>query len=165
MKSNLLALVVTPIAPSLAACTAVSGGGPGSPQSLVGTAAMTLVPDAAWNCGMAAGIPVPESGTLLLEAEIHLDNVYNVGKTPYGQRQVAVTQEGTMKGARITATVLPGGLDFDLGLSNGVREVEQILVLQTSDNGYAIMRNVGTGTSGKDVRIVYDFEAPAAGQF
>jgi hypothetical protein len=124
-----------------------------------------LMPHATWNCGMADGIPMPESGTLLLEAEIRLDNVYDVGKTPFGQRQVAVTQEGRMSGPRISASVLPGGLDFELGLSNGVREIEQILVLQTSDNRYAIMRNAGTGVSGDDVRIVYDFEAPSAGEF
>jgi hypothetical protein len=70
-----------------------------------------------------------------------------------------------MSGPRITATVLPAGLDFELDLPNGIREVEQILVLQTSDNRYAIMRNVGTGISGNDVRIVYDFEAPTNGDF
>jgi hypothetical protein len=150
-----------------AACTTPAGGeGNARPASArVSTASKTLVPHAAWNCGMAAGIPVPESGTLLLEAEIRLDNVYDVGKTPFGQRTVAVTQEGTMTGPRIKATVLPAGLDFELDLSNGVTEVEQILVLQTSDNRYAIMRNAGTGISGDDVRIVYDFEVPVAGEF
>jgi hypothetical protein len=164
MKLKFAVLLAMPMALGLAACTAVSGGGSAGSQARA-TATMTLLPDPAWDCGMAAGIPVPESGTLLLEAEIRLDNVYNVGRTPFGQRQVAVTREGSMKGPRITATVQPGGLDFDLGLSNGVREVEQVLVLQTSDGRYAIMRNVGTGASGKDVRVVYDFEAPAAGEF
>jgi len=164
MKTGMLAPLLAPLALSMSACTAMPDGGSGR-ASRVDTAAMTLMPDAAWNCGMAEGIPVPERGTLLLEAEVRLDNVYDVGRTPYGQRQVAVTQEGTMKGPRITGTVLPGGLDFDLGLSNGVREVEQVLVLQTSDNGYVIMRNAGTGISGNDVRVVYDFEAPAAGQY
>jgi hypothetical protein len=155
------------ISACIAACTSTAGSdrNPSAPTAGVSTADKTLIPHAAWNCGMAAGIPPPESGTLLLEAEIRLDNVYDVGKTPFGQRQVAVTQEGRMVGPRITATVLPGGLDFELGLSNGAREIEQILVLQTSDNLYAIMRNVGTGITGSDVRIVYDFEAPAAGEF
>lgn len=114
---------------------------------------------------MPGGIPVPEQGTLVLTAEVALDNVYDVGKTPFGQRVVAVTQEGTMKGPKIDAKVLPGGLDFNLRLSNGVHEVEQILVLQTSDNNYAIMRNAGTGARGDDVRVVYDFEAPMDGAF
>ena len=71
-----------------------------------------LVPHVSWNCGMADGIPKPENGTLLLEAQIQLDNVYDVGKTPFGKRQVAVTQAGTMTGPTIQAAILPGGLDF-----------------------------------------------------
>jgi hypothetical protein len=155
------------LAASTAACTLVTGGeaASGAASSRVATATRTLVPHADWNSGMPEGIPVPERGTLVLEAEIKLDNVYAVGKTPFGQRQVAVTQEGTMTGPRVKATVMPAGLDFDLVLANGVQEVEQILVLQTSDNRYAIMRNVGTGIRGDDVRIVYDFEVPLAGEY
>jgi Protein of unknown function (DUF3237) len=166
MKSKSLAALIVLIGATAVACTGLSGGGgSGVPKSRVATAGRTLVPDAAWNCGMADGIPVPESGTLLLEADVRLDNVYDVGRTPYGQRTVAVTQEGTMSGPRLKASVLPGGLDFELGLANGVQEVEQILVLQTSDNRYVIMRNAGTGVSGADVRVVYDFEAPQEGEF
>jgi hypothetical protein len=167
MKMKSFAASVLLIGACISACTGTTGieRGSASPSRQTGTAAKTLLPHSTWNCGMATGIPVPEAGTLLLEAEVRLDNVYAVGKTPFGQRQVAVTQEGKMTGPRISATVLPGGLDFDLVLPNGVQEVEQILVLQTSDNQYAIMRNVGTGASGNDVRIVYDFEAPSAGTF
>jgi len=160
MKTRVLAALVASAALLAAAC-ATQGSAPAARMS----ATRALLPDAAWDCGMPEGIPVPEDGVLLLEAEIRLDNVYDVGRTPFGQRKVAVTQEGTMQGPRITAKVLPGGLDFDLGLANGVREVEQILVLQTSDTRYAIMRNAGTGVNGDDVRIVYDFEAPLAGEF
>jgi hypothetical protein len=140
-------------------------GSAGGSKSRLATAGKTLVPDATWNSGMPEGIPVPEKGSLVLTAEVALDNVYEIGKTPYGQRVVAVTQEGTMTGPKIQAKVLPGGLDFNLELSNGVEEVEQILVLQTSDGNYAIMRNAGTGATGDDVRVVYDFEAPQDGEF
>jgi hypothetical protein len=150
---------------SLLASSCASTSGPGSAPRPAATTGKTLLPDAAWNCGMSDGIPVPEEGTLLLEAQVRLDDVYDVGRTPYGQRVVAVTQEGTMTGPRINAKVMPAGLDFELVLANGVREVEQILVLQTADGKYAIMRNAGTGVSGSDVRIVYDFEAPVAGEF
>jgi Protein of unknown function (DUF3237) len=152
------------IAICAAACS-MTPSSSGSAGSQVATADRTLVPDTTWDAGMPDGIPVPEKGTLVLTAEVALDNVYNVGKTPFGQRVVAVTQEGTMTGPKIQAKVLPGGLDFNLELSNGVEEVEQILVLQTSDQKYAIMRNVGTGASDKDVRVVYDFEAPMDGEF
>jgi hypothetical protein len=55
---------------------------------------------------------------------------------------------------------MQGGLDFQLELSNGVLEIEQILVLRSSDGSYILMRNAGTGVDRNDVRIVFDFEAP-----
>jgi hypothetical protein len=163
MRFKLQALIGA-IALGAAACSMMPGAGGGSAKSAVNTAGKTLVTDPTWTYLMSE-IPVPEQGTLVLTAEVALDNVYNVGKTPFGQRVVAVTQEGTMTGPKIQGKVLAGGLDFNLALSNGVQEVEQVLVLQTSDNNYAIMRNAGTGASGDDVRVVYDFEAPKDGAF
>ncbi|MCC6202282.1 MAG: DUF3237 domain-containing protein [Gammaproteobacteria bacterium] len=124
-----------------------------------------LLPSPAWDVGMPDGIPAPERGVLVLEAEVRLDAVYDVGRTPYGLRQATVTQEGTLTGPKIQAELLPGGLDFQLVLVNGVVEVEQIFVLRTSDQNHVIMRNAGTGPSADDLRIVYDFEAPTAGEF
>ena len=127
--------------------------------------AKVLLPSPAWDCGMAGGIPPPESGVLVLEADVQLDAVYDVGRTPYGLRQATVTQAGTARGPRIQAAILPGGLDFQLKLSNGVLEVEQILVLRTSDERYVIMRNAGTGPGASDLRVVYDFEASTTGEY
>lgn len=152
------------IALCAAACSLPPGAASGSGKSALNTAGKTLLTDPSWTYLMPA-LPVPEKGTLVLTAEVQLDNVYDVGETPFGRRVVAVTQEGTMTGPKIQAKVLPAGLDFNLELSNGVVEVEQILVLQTSDNNYAIMRNAGTGAHGDDVRVVYDFEAPKDGAF
>jgi hypothetical protein len=129
------------------------------------TAEKTLIPTAAWDCGLPAGIPKPELGTLVLEAEVKLDAIYDVGQTPFGKRQAAVTQEGKFTGPKIEGTVLPGGLDYQLVLANGVVEVEQILVIRTSDNRYAILRNAGVGPNANDLRVVYDFEASTQGDF
>jgi hypothetical protein len=129
------------------------------------TAGKTLVPAAGWDCGMPLGIPVPEAGTLVLEAEVKLDAIYDVGQTPYGKRQAVVTQAGTMKGRKIEGTVLTGGLDYQLTLANGVVEVEQILVLRLSDGQNVIMRNAGVGASAGDIRVVFDFEASTTGAF
>jgi hypothetical protein len=129
------------------------------------TADKTLIPAAAWDCGMPGGIPKPESGTLVLEAEVKLEAIYDVGQTPFGKRQAAVTQIGTMSGPKIEGSILPGGLDYQLILANGVVEVEQILVLRLSNNQHVIMRNAGTGPDAGDLRVVYDFEAPTTGDF
>jgi hypothetical protein len=120
----------------------------------------TLVPHQSWTCGMQDGIPKPENGILVLEAQINLDKVYELGKTPYGRRQVLVIKDGTITSDKIQASVLPGGLEFKLKLSNGIIEIEQVLVFQTNDNKYIYMRNAGTGLNENDVRVVMDFEAP-----
>lgn len=45
-----------------------------------------LLPHPSWNCGMPDGIPNPESGTLILEVQMKLERVANIGKTPFGNR-------------------------------------------------------------------------------
>jgi hypothetical protein len=121
-----------------------------------------IVPHESWSCGLPDGIPKPEAGTLLFEAEMKLDRVADIGRTQYGRRQVAVGQGGTLTGQRLTASIMTGALDFELTLANGVVEIEQIFVLRTSDGRYVYLRAAGTGPDVKDVRLVMDFEAPTA---
>jgi hypothetical protein len=121
-----------------------------------------IVPHESWTCGLPGGIPNPENGTLLFQAEMTLDRVIDVGRTQYGRRQVAIVQKGTVTGPRVNGSVMTGALDFQLALANGVIEIEQILVLRTSDSRYVYVRAAGTGADAKDVRVVMDFEAPTA---
>src|SRR6185369_15848310 len=122
--------------------------------------AKVFLPHASWDCGMKEGIPSPESGSLIFETQLKLDRLANVGKTQYGNRRVAVAQEGMITGPKFTGTVMSGALDFELTLSNGTVEVEQIFVFKTSDGKYIYSRNAGVGADAKDVRIAMDFEAP-----
>lgn len=112
---------------------------------------------------MAEGIPRPESGILVFEADLAIENDYDLGLTPYGARRVVVINGGSVKGAKLEGSILPGGLDSQLTLGNGVIEIEQLLILKTSDGRYVYMRNAGTGADAKDVRTVFDFEAPTSG--
>src|SRR5215204_5163023 len=73
-----------------------------------------LVPHESWSCGLPDGIPRPEGGTLVFEAEMKLDRLADIGRTQYGRRQVAVVQGGTLTGARVNGTVMTGALDFEL---------------------------------------------------
>ncbi len=134
--------------------------GAGRMKTSYRSAAKLLIPHKSWPCGMAAGIPVPERGVPVLEAHMKLDQVYEVGKTPYGQRTVFVVQEGTVSGEKIAGSVMPGGLDFQLSFSNGGMEIEEIFVLRTSDGKYIYLRIPGTAADQSDVRMVPDFEAP-----
>src|SRR5687768_12179212 len=90
------------LACGVGACTQIGAG------SHASNAEKTLLPAAAWDCAMPGGIPQPERGVLVLEAEVNLDAIYDVGRTPFGKRQVAVTQTGTITGPKIQGTVLPG---------------------------------------------------------
>lgn len=119
-----------------------------------------FLPHASWDCGMKDGIPNPESGPLIFEAQMKLDRLAKIGRTPYGNRRVAVGLEGTITGPKLTGAVMSGSLDFELTLSNGIVEVEQLLVFKASDGKYIYSRNAGVGTNAKDVGMAMDFEAP-----
>ncbi len=124
-----------------------------------------LIPHRSWDCSMPEGIPSPENGELVLEADMTLGNIYDMGQTQYGRRHVIEVTGGSVKGPAITAEVLKGGLDYQLTLSNGAMEIDQINVLQTSDGGYIYMRNCGASADATDVRIVPDFEAPSSSPY
>jgi hypothetical protein len=94
-----------------------------------------------------------------------LDATYDIGQTQFGRRKVIVTQEGTLTGEKIKGKVLPGSLDFELTLSNGTVEIEQVLVLQTEDGKIIYVRNAGIGMPGGETRVVMDFEAPNASDY
>ena len=141
----------------LAAATLVS---PLAHQAEAQPAGRALVPHPAWDCGMPQGIPAPEAGRPIFEVTIPLERAVEIGRTQYGSRRVAVGLEGSVAGPRLTATVMPGALDFELTLANGTVEIEQTMVLRAADGSYVYVRNAGTGSDAADVRVVVDFEAP-----
>jgi len=124
-----------------------------------------LIPHKSWPCGMANGIPYPESGVPIFEVNIKLEQIYNLGKTQYGQRQVFVVQSGTISSTKLNASVMPGGIDFQLDLSNGAMELEQLLMLKTSDGKYIYLKSAGTAADQNDLRVVLDFEAPNSSSY
>ena len=85
---------------------------------------------------MKDGIPSPESGALIFEAQMKLDRLASIGKTPFGNRRVAVGLEGKVTGPKLSGTVMTGALEFELTLANGAVEVEDIFVFKTDDSKY-----------------------------
>ncbi|EPR10594.1 DUF3237 family protein [Ruminiclostridium papyrosolvens] len=124
-----------------------------------------LIPHESWTCGMAAGIPKPEKGVLVFETTMKLQNSYDLGKTQYGQRKVFVVQSGSITGSKIQGSVLSGGIDFQLTLSNGAMEIEQLLMIKVNDGNYIYLRSAGTAVNENDVRMVWDFEAPNSSSY
>ena len=109
---------------------------------------------------MPGGIPPLENATPVFEAVLDLSQIYDVGQTPFGYRSVGVVAGGKISGEKLRGTVMSGGLDFQLGFTNGVLELEQILVIKTEDGNYLLLHNLGTAASEMDVRLVVDFDAP-----
>jgi hypothetical protein len=149
----------------LSFCQTQSRDGAARTEAGYAGAGRILIPHKSWPCGMADGIPAPERGVLVFEANMKLDQVFDVGKTPYGQRDVFVVQGGTVSGEKINGSVMPGGLDFQLSFSNGGMEIEQIFVLRTGDGRYIYLRSAGTAADKSDVRMAPDFEAPNASNY
>jgi hypothetical protein len=119
----------------------------------------TIVPDPSWTCGKADGLVDPTLGQLVFTASISVGQVRHVGATQFGDRSVSDLTGGTITGNKLEATVLPGGIDFELQLSNGATELEQVTMLRAKDNSLIYLRTCGVAPAGETVvRIVPDFE-------
>jgi len=127
--------------------------------------ASTIVPDPSWPCYMPDGIPPPALGTLVFRITLPIGAIRDVGVTRFGRRRQYDLQAGSVSGDRITATTLSGGLDYDLTLSNGSKEIEQIVILRAGTTPI-LMRNAGVAPTGAtSARVVVDFEAPNSSSY
>lgn len=114
---------------------------------------------------MQAGIPAVSGGTLAFTLEAQVRAIHQVGATQYGDRKVLVLGDGTVRGPRLDGTLLAGGLDFELTLSDGSKELEQVILLQVGAGQWVYLRNCGVASSAMDaIRVVGDFEAPTSGE-
>ncbi|HWA73782.1 MAG TPA: DUF3237 family protein [Polyangiaceae bacterium] len=147
--------------------TATTGGSAntgGSAGGGTGSDGATLVPDPSWTCGMADGIPAPTAGTLAFSIALNVSATHNVGNTQFGKRRQLDVSGGTITGDKLKGTVMTGGLDYELTLSTGAMELEEVLVWKTSDNVSIFVRVCGVAAPGDSaVRIVPDIEAPTSG--
>lgn len=150
--------------------TSSTGGMTGEPPD--GSAPPTLapdeslIPDKSWDCGMPDGIPPPKSGVLVFEATTTLGQIYDIGTTQYGHRTLTEIAGGSVTGSKINATLMSRGLDYQLALSNGALEIEELNILQTTDGVSIYLRTCGTAPDGaSEVRIVPDFEAPTSSAY
>ena len=137
---------------------ATSGGG--------GTGTATIVPDPSWTCSMPDGIPPPKAGTLAFSVALTVSATHDLGNTQFGHRRQLDVSGGSITGDKLKGTVLTGGLDYELTLSTGAMELEEVLIWKTSDNVTIFTRICGVAAAGDSVvRIVPDIEAPTSGSY
>jgi len=137
--------------------------GPSS-DAATGDEPRVIVPSSSWTCGLPDGIPVPEQGELVLEADLQLGDVLDLGQTQYGMRRVFPIDGGTFTGAQIQGAVMTGGYDWELTLPSGAVEVEARMLLTTDDGARIYLRVCGVA-AGRAVRVVLDFEASSSGAY
>lgn len=126
---------------------------------------VTIIPDPSWTCFMPDGIPPPKLGEKVFTIVLNYGAVHDIGITRFGQRYQYDIDGGSISGSGIDGMVLTGGLDYELILSNGSRELEQIVILRAGSS-HILMRNAGIAPDGaKNVRVVLDFEAPNSSQY
>ena len=142
------------------ATTGGSGTGGGATEDA------TIVPDPGWACGMAEGIPSPTRGELAFTIALDISDTYDVGNTPYGQRRLLAVSGGTISGDRLSGSVLTGGLEYELTLSNGVIEYQGINILEASDGSRIFVRSCGVAPDASATpRVIPDFEATTTGSW
>lgn len=148
--------------PDSASGGSASGGAPAETDA----SASTLIPDPSWDCGSPDGIVPPEMGELVFEATLPTDSAIVMGVTPYGNRRVIGIQEGEFSGPEISGQFLTGGIDFELSLTSGSVEVEQVAMLRASDDSLIYLRSCGVAPPGDDVvRFIPDFEIANSSAF
>ncbi|MDF3071354.1 MAG: hypothetical protein K0R38_6955 [Polyangiaceae bacterium] len=154
---------VAPSGGQAASAGAGGGGAGGTGGSVTGgappTEEATFIPDPSWTCGRPGGIVAPVRGRLVLSAELRLGEAHDVGATPFGKRRVQDVTGGSFEGDNLKGTVLTGGLELELELSNGSAELEQLHVLRTDDGTLIYLRSCGVApVAEQTVRIVPRFE-------
>lgn len=152
-------------APGQTSADASAGSATDAGQAVVLDERDTLVPDPTWTCGVPDGIPGPLAGTRAFTIDFTVSQEREVGTTPFGKRRQLDISGGTIEGAKVSGQVLPGGLEYELTLDNGVLELEQIHVLTLGD-ALVFMRNCGVSpASSVPARVVLDIEAATGGPY
>lgn len=138
---------------------ATGGNASGGAPAQTDPSTSTIIPDPSWDCGSPEGIVPPEMGGLVFQATLPTDEAIVMGVTPYGNRRVIGIQEGDFNGEAVSGRFLTGGIDFELSLTTGSVELEQVSMLEASDGALIYLRSCGVAAPNESaVRFIPDFE-------
>jgi Protein of unknown function (DUF3237) len=80
---------------------------------------------------------------LLYTSEFDLGVAVDAGLSPRGLRRAVPIVKGRFEGPRLSGTVLPGGIDWQLVRMDGVVEVDATYALETERGSKILVRNTG----------------------
>lgn len=80
---------------------------------------------------------------LVLELDVEVGEVQEVGKTPEGFLRLIPITGGTFKGTNIKGKVISGGYDWNMALNDNMAHVFAKYALQTDDGVYISVENEG----------------------
>ena len=69
----------------------------------------------------------------LCDIGVDVGPIRDLGPTPHGRRRIIDIRGGTVKGARLDATIVPGGADWQYVRGDGVLELEARYSIRTGD--------------------------------
>src|SRR5258708_19249357 len=77
--------------------------------------------------------PMDVRTTPLFTVTLKVPKIQNLGKTPLGERRVAVIAAGRFEGPKLNGTVAEGGSDWTLARPDGAWQLDVRLTLKTDD--------------------------------
>ncbi len=86
---------------------------------------------------------MPLDFNFIMEALVEVGDVQEIGAVPIGLRRIIPITGGTFEGPRIKGTILPGGADWQIVRSDGIREIEARYTLETDCGSKIYVVNKG----------------------
>ncbi|MEC3948295.1 DUF3237 family protein [Sphingobium sp. HWE2-09] len=93
------------------------------------------------------------------EAIVTLGPAEEIGMTPHGKRVRIPITGGTFKGPRISGTIFPEGMDWQLVRADGFTELEAAYLMREADGTVIHIRNRGLAGKGY-AKTTATFEVP-----
>jgi Protein of unknown function (DUF3237) len=78
------------------------------------------------------------SAAPIFTIQAELAAIMNLGRTPYGERRIIDIKGGTVRGAKLSGRILPGGADWQIVRSDGVADIKARYTIET-DAGARIL--------------------------
>ncbi len=122
---------------------------------------------------------MPPLLTHVCDIDVDVGPIEDLGEMPHGRRRIIAINGGTVTGPRLTATIMPGGADWQYVRADGVLELVARYAIRTHDGVDIAITNRGMRRAAPDVmaamsrgepvdparvyfRTVPMFEAPTA---